>query len=213
MTFGELISSLLQAGKWISLSFQDVALECSDVFQVLTCKLNWIYCTPKSVLKEICRQFCCSVSGRDNYVTSRKCYKPMARHWVYSTANMLRDWIQGIHVQNCVYLLFIYVWIDSRARPRPSDPRAKPDGRRMASESLLHNRTDAVCDWNQETSWLFQMFWIMDNIFLNYKESIVSKLYVGSTVEIFAPIVESWDERGFHLCFGSICKQSYDQSF
>ena len=63
---------------------------------------------------------------------------------------------------------------------------------------LLHSRTEPLCSLNQEASWLFQIFWIMDNIVLNYKAYIISKLYVGSTAEIVATIVESCGEKGFH---------------
>lgn len=79
---------------------------------------------------------------------------------------------------------------------------------RMASESLLHSRTDLLCGLNQETSWLFRIFCIISNIVLNYKEYIISKLYVGSTVEIFAKIARRVMKLG-GLCFVSICKQRW----
>lgn len=113
---------------------------------------------------------CCSIWGLDVCDTSRKCYKPIARHWVYSTANMLRDGKQSIHVQKSVYPLLIYVRIDPRTYP----PSTLLEQNRMARTPLLHNRTDLLCGLDQETSWLFQIFWIMDYILLNYKEYLIS---------------------------------------
>ena len=84
---------------------------------------------------------------------------------------------------------------------------------RMACESFLHSRTDLLCALHQETSWLFQIFWIIDNIVLSlYNLKALCRINCGDFCDdrVLSRVIKGLP---IWASFVSICKQSNDQSF